>query len=103
MEKNKNNRILALLFVGVLMGALDISIVGPAIPAIEKSINVNKQLMSWIFSIYVLANLVGISLMAKLSDLYGRRRIYIISITIFAAGSLIVALSHNFNILLAGR
>jgi len=102
-EKNKNNRILALLFVGVLMGALDISIVGPAIPAIEKSIKVDKQLMSWIFSIYVLANLVGISLMAKLSDLYGRRRIYIISISIFAFGSLVVALSENFNILLAGR
>lgn len=92
-----------MLFVGVLMGALDISIVGPAIPAIEKSIMIDKQLMSWIFSIYVLANLVGISLMAKLSDLYGRRKIYIISITIFALGSLVVALSENFNILLTGR
>ena len=85
------------------MGALDISIVGPAIPAIENSIKVDKQLTSWIFSIYVLANLVGISLMAKLSDLYGRRRIYILSISIFAVGSLIVALSENFNILLTGR
>jgi MFS family permease len=102
-KNNKNNRILALLFVGVLMGALDISIVGPAIPAIENSINVDKQLMSWIFSIYVLANLVGISLMAKLSDLYGRQKIYIIAITVFAVGSLIVALSHNFNLLLTGR
>lgn len=102
-DKKNNNRILALLFVGVLMGALDISIVGPAIPAIEKSINVDRQLMSWIFSIYVLANLVGISLMAKLSDLYGRRKIYILSLSIFAVGSLIVALSNNFNILLAGR
>lgn len=103
MVKNNNSRILALLFIGVLMGALDISIVGPAIPAIERSIKVDKQLMSWIFSIYVLANLVGISLMAKLSDLYGRRKIYMLALTIFATGSLIVALSHNFNILLTGR
>jgi len=103
MVKNNNSRILAVLFVGVLMGALDISIVGPAIPAIEISIKVDKQLMSWIFSIYVLANLVGISLMAKLSDLYGRRKIYMLSLAIFATGSLIVALSHNFNILLIGR
>jgi EmrB/QacA subfamily drug resistance transporter len=103
MDKKTNNRILALLFVGVLMGALDISIVGPAIPAIENSIKVDKQLMSWIFSIYVLANLVGISLMAKLSDLYGRRKIYIVALSIFAVGSLIVALSHNFNLLLTGR
>jgi len=103
MNTKNNSRILALLFVGVLMGALDISIVGPAIPAIEKSINVDIHLMSWIFSIYVLANLVGISLMAKLSDFYGRRKIYILSLTIFALGSLIVALSHNYNLLLFGR
>jgi EmrB/QacA subfamily drug resistance transporter len=102
-QKKSNNKILAILFVGVLMGALDISIVGPAIPAIGKSINVDRQIMSWIFSIYVLANLVGISLMAKLSDRYGRRRIYIISLTVFTIGSIVVALSHNFNILLIGR
>ena len=103
MIKNTNNKILALLFVGVLMGALDISIVGPAIPAIEHSIKVDKQLLSWIFSIYVLANLVGISLMAKLSDIYGRRKIYILALTIFSMGSLIVALSNNFDLLLTGR
>jgi MFS family permease len=102
-QKKLNGKILTLLFVGVLMGALDISIVGPAIPAIENSIMVDKQLMSWIFSIYVLANLVGISLMAKLSDRYGRRYIYIIALTIFSIGSLVVALSHNFNLLLTGR
>lgn len=102
-KATNNNRILALLFVGVLMGALDISIVGPAIPAIESSIKVDKQLLSWIFSIYVLANLVGISLMAKLSDLYGRRKIYIISLAIFATGSLIVAISGKFNLLITGR
>jgi MFS family permease len=87
----------------VLIGALDISIVGPAIPAIENSIKVDRQLMSWIFSIYVLANLVGISLMAKLSDRYGRRYIYIIALTIFSIGSLVVAISHNFKLLLTGR
>jgi EmrB/QacA subfamily drug resistance transporter len=104
MEQKKiNGRILSVLFVGVLIGALDISIVGPAIPAIENSIKVDRQLMSWIFSIYVLANLVGISLMAKLSDRYGRRYIYIIALTIFSIGSLVVALSHNFKLLLTGR
>lgn len=103
MDSAKNKKILALLFVGVLMGALDISIVGPAIPAIEKTMGTDKQLISWIFSIYVLSNLVGISLMARLSDFFGRRKIYIIAISIFATGSMIVALSHNFSILLAGR
>lgn len=99
----KNNKVLSLLFFGVLMGALDISIVGPAIPSISETIQVARKDLSWIFSIYVLFNLVGISLFAKLSDLYGRRSIYMTTLTIFGIGSLVVSLASNFEILLLGR
>ena len=102
-DSKSNNKILALLFIGVLMGALDISIVGPAIPSIEQTINVDKRLLGWIFSIYVLFNLVGISLFARLSDIFGRRNIYIISVSIFAIGSLIVSISDSFSLLIFGR
>jgi len=85
------------------MGALDISIVGPAIPAIEQTLKVDHRSLSWIFSIYVLFNLVGVSFLAKLSDLYGRRNIYILSVAVFAFGSTIVALSDNITFLLIGR
>jgi EmrB/QacA subfamily drug resistance transporter len=102
-DNKSNNKILALLFIGVLMGALDISIVGPAIPSIEQTINVDKRLLGWIFSIYVLFNLVGISLFARLSDIFGRRNIYIVSVSIFAIGSLIVSVSDNFSLLIFGR
>lgn len=102
-ENKSHKKLLAILFAGVLMGALDISIVGPAIPSIEKTIKVEPQLLGWIFSIYVLFNLVGIPLFAKLSDVLGRRIIYIIAISIFALGSLVVAFSDNFTVLLIGR
>lgn len=103
MENKETRGIMPLLFVGVLMGALDISIVGPAIPSIEKLLKISSQYSSWIFSIYVLFNLVGISLFARLSDKYGRRRIYIISILIFALGSLVVSLTNSYDYLLLGR
>jgi multidrug resistance protein len=103
MVQHRNGKILALLFTGVLMGALDISIVGPAIPAIEQTIKVDHRSLSWIFSIYILFNLVGVSFLAKLSDLYGRRNIYILSVAVFAIGSAIVALSDNITFLLIGR
>ncbi len=103
MEQHRHGKILALLFTGVLMGALDISIVGPAIPAIEQTIKVDHRALSWIFSIYVLFNLVGVTFLAKLSDLFGRRNIYILSVAIFALGSLIVSLSNDITILLIGR
>jgi EmrB/QacA subfamily drug resistance transporter len=103
IKEKKTGSILLVLFVGVLMGALDISIVGPAIPSIEQTISMDKKALAWIFSIYILFNLSGISLMAKLSDRYGRRIIYVISIAIFALGSGIVAISDSYAILLAGR
>lgn len=85
------------------MGALDISIVGPAIPSIETTLDIAPRVLGWIFSIYVLFNLTGVSLFARLSDIFGRRKIYIISLAIFAAGSLVVSVSHNFTTLLMGR
>ena len=104
VKKDKSRvKILVLLFVGVLMGALDISIVGPVIPSVEASMYVEERMITWMFAIYVLFNLVGIPLFAKLSDLHGRKVIYIVSVFIFAVGSLIVALSTNYDVLLIGR
>lgn len=101
MKENKG--VIALLFVGVLMGALDISIVGPALPSIENALKIDAQFVGWIFSIYVLFNLIGISLFARLSDFYGRRKIYILALSIFALGSLWVSLANSFEMLLIGR
>jgi EmrB/QacA subfamily drug resistance transporter len=103
MSDKARNRLLLVLFVGVLMGALDIAIVGPALPTIRDFFGVDDRAAAWIFSIYVLFNLVSTPLMAKLSDLYGRRSIYIMDVAIFAAGSLVVAAAPSFAILLAGR
>ncbi len=102
-DSKNRNKLLGLLFTGVLMAALDIAIVGPALPAIQKQFGIDERAAAWIFSIYVLFNLVGTPLMAKLADTIGRRSIYIIDIALFAAGSLIVAMSPNFSILLLGR
>jgi MFS family permease len=103
MDQKNQKAVIILLFTGVLMGALDISIVGPAIPSIESFLRLGPRFSGWIFSIYVLFNLIGISLFARLSDIYGRRNIYISALAVFAVGSLVVSLSQSFNTLLIGR
>jgi MFS family permease len=105
MDDKTRNRVLLVLFLGVLMGALDIAIVSPALTPIQTYFGVDDRAKSWIFAIYVLFNLIGTPLMAKLSDIYGRRSIYILDISIFAIGSLVVSLSPHalFPVLLAGR
>lgn len=77
MKNSSDKAILGILFTGVLIGALDIAIVGPAIPSIETALNVDPRVLGWIFSIYVLFNLVGVSFFARLSDIYGRRNIFL--------------------------
>jgi EmrB/QacA subfamily drug resistance transporter len=103
MNLNGNNRVLFLLFVGVFMGSLDIGIVGPALPSIQTYFIVNERVLSWVFTIYILFFMIGTPLMAKLSDIYGRKSIYILDIFLFALGSLITITSFSFEMLLIGR
>lgn len=103
--EQQRKTILTVLFLGVLMGALDIAIVAPALPAVQRYFNVSDRALTWVFSIYVLFNLIGTPLMAKLSDRFGRRTIYLADVALFALGSLLVALTPAslFPLLLAGR
>ena len=103
MNLTGNNRILFLLFVGVFMGSLDIGIVGPALPSIQTYFVVNERVLSWVFTIYILFFMIGTPLMAKLSDIYGRKSVYLLDIFLFALGSLITITSFSFEMLLLGR
>lgn len=99
----ENRRTLVILFVGVLMGALDIAIVGPALPAIGSTYGLDERSLAWVFTIYVLFHLIGTPIIARLADLYGRRRLFLIGIGLFTAGSLLVALAPSYPVMLFGR
>ncbi|MFA0832585.1 MAG: MFS transporter [Methanobacterium formicicum] len=103
MEDQGKNRILILLFVGVFMGSLDIGIVGPALPSIQSFFTVDDRLLSWVFTIYILFFMLGTPVMAKLSDIYGRKAIYILDILLFTIGSIVTITSFSFEMLLVGR
>ncbi len=102
-DEASRKSVMTVLIIGVLMGALDISIVGPALPSIERTLWMDPLYLSWIFSVYVLASLAGIPLMSRLSDVFGRRNIYITAVGIFGLGSLVVSLTDNYIVLMIGR
>jgi EmrB/QacA subfamily drug resistance transporter len=102
-DDRQRNHVLMVLFVGVLMAALDIAIVGPALPALQHAFGIDQQMLTWVFTIYMLMNLVGTPLIAQLSDRFGRRSIYTLSVALFAIGSLLVALAPQIDLLLLGR
>lgn len=95
--------VLTVLFLGVLMGALDIAIVGPALPALRDWFGVDDRAGAWIFTIYVFLNLLGAPLMSKLSDRFGRRPAYMLAVGLFATGSALAAFAPSFLVLLVGR
>jgi MFS family permease len=95
--------ILLVLFGGVFLGALDIAIVGPALPAIQTQLGLDARQVASIFSIYILFGLIGAPLLASLSDRHGRRRVYVGCLALFGLGSVIVATSSGIEILWIGR
>ena len=103
MTQRSQSVTLAVLFAGVLVAALDIAIVGPALSSIGAQYAAGNRALQWVFSIYVLFYLVGTPLLAKLSDRRGRRALFAGSLALFAAGSLCVAVAPSFRMLLAGR
>ncbi|MEZ5564714.1 MAG: MFS transporter [Gammaproteobacteria bacterium] len=104
MNSPKNLKpLLFVLFMGVLVGALDLAIIGPAMPAIQADFDIDTRSLAWIFNIYILFQLVGTPLMSKLSDRFGRRSIYVVNLALFGLGSLILVVAPSFSVLLLGR
>jgi EmrB/QacA subfamily drug resistance transporter len=95
--------LMALLLTGVFMGALDLAIIGPALPAIQADFGMSSRGLAWLFNLYVLGQLVGTPILAKLADRLGPRPIYIASILLFAAGSLLLIVGPTPDWLFVGR
>src|SRR5688572_33119933 len=103
MSAGRERAMLAVLFAGVLLAALDIAIVGPALPAIRDTFAVAPRWLPAVFSVYVLFYLIGTPLLGKRADRQGRRRVFIESLALFAVGSLLAATATSFPLLLLGR
>ena len=97
------SRILTVLFVGVFMAALDSAIIAPAIPALRSAFGVDNRQIGLVTIVFSLCSLSATALMANLSDRFGRRAIYLLDIALFAAGSLLIARSSTFGMVLVGR
>jgi len=85
------------------MGALDLAIVGPSLPAIQADFGMTTRQLSVLFNAYVLCQMIGTPVLAKLSDRLGPRLAYIVSIGLFAAGSLLLVMASDPAVLYYGR
>ena len=95
--------ILVLFLIGVFMGSLDTGIIGPVLPSIEQSFNLTSRESSWIFTLFVISFMIGSPVMAKFSDFYGRKKIFIMDVVLFGIGSCLIAFSFNIESIFLGR
>ena len=95
--------LLLTLGLGVFAGALDLGVLSPALPALGIAFGVGARELPWIFTLYLLANVVSIPIMTKLADRNGRRPIYIACVAIFAVGSALAIAAPNWPIFLTAR
>jgi len=86
----------------LLLAALDQTIVSTALPTIVADLKGIDHL-SWVVTAYILSSTVAAPLYGKLGDLYGRRLMVMISVSLFLLGSILCGLAHSMNTLIAAR
>ncbi len=101
--QQQNKWVLPLFMIGVFMAALDNGIISAALTTINDAYSVDPNWGAWGVTIYTLGLAISVPIVGKLSDRYGRKKLFIIEIALFGLGSLLVALSPNFEMYLISR
>ncbi len=94
---------IAAMLLGTMVIANDFTALNVALPAIEKAFGADVTTVQWVISGYILVFGVFIVTAGRLADMFGRRRIFFIGMTIFAVFSLIGGLAEDVWMLLAAR
>jgi EmrB/QacA subfamily drug resistance transporter len=98
---------LALVAVAIFVGAVDLTVVSAVLPKImlDLGVSLDSELgrASWVVTGYLLAYTVSMTFVGRLSDLLGRRRVYMVSLVIFLVGSAQVAAAPSLGWLVFGR
>ncbi|ROO91291.1 EmrB/QacA subfamily drug resistance transporter [Actinocorallia herbida] len=94
--------VIGALMLGMLLGALDQTIVSTALPTIVSEFGGLNHL-AWVVTAYLLASTASTPLWGKLGDQYGRKRLYISAIIIFLVGSVLCGAAWNMLSLIVFR
>src|SRR4051794_14825191 len=97
------NVTLAVLATAALAYALLQTMVAPALPAIQRDLGASTTTVTWVLTVYLLTASVATPIVGRLGDIYGKERVLVLTLSAFALGSLIAALSHSLGLLVAGR
>lgn len=102
IDPKVRNMIMVGLSFAMLVACFDGTIVGTCGPAIAEDLN-GTSLYSWMVTAYMLCETIMIPISGKLSDLYGRKPLFLIGLTLFVVGSIFAGMSTSMEMLIACR
>ena len=102
MSHKRTTVVIAGIMLSLFMSAIEATVVATAMPTIVSQLG-GLAAYSWVFSAYMLTSTTTVPLYGKLSDLYGRRPLFFIAMTLFLIGSILCGLSQNMGQLIAFR
>jgi EmrB/QacA subfamily drug resistance transporter len=95
--------VFAIVSLGLFMAAVDSTIVATALHPIGRSLHSTINWTAWTVTIYQLGQIMAMPLAGKISDQFGRKRVYVLSVVVFTTASLACGLSTSIYMLVAFR
>jgi EmrB/QacA subfamily drug resistance transporter len=102
LSRTQMNLVFVTVMLGMLLSALDQTIVSTALPTIVSDLGGSGH-MSWVVTAYLLAETVATVLAGKFGDLFGRKAIFLASVLVFVVGSFLCGLAQGMTFLIAMR
>ncbi|MEO7119317.1 MAG: MDR family MFS transporter [Candidatus Limnocylindrales bacterium] len=103
LSHRRKMEILFAVLLGLFLSALDQTIVGTALPTIVGDLHGSQELYTWVVTVYLLTATITGVFYGKLSDLYGRRLMLLLGVSIFLVGSALSGLSWSMESLILFR
>jgi EmrB/QacA subfamily drug resistance transporter len=103
VERQHYGLTLAVLVVSALAYALSQTLVAPALPEIQRQLHTSTTSVTYVLTVYLLTASVATPIMGRLGDMFGKERMLVATLAAFGVGSLVAALSHSIEVLVAGR
>ena len=102
-DERHSTRTLLLLGVAALAFSLAQTTLVPAFPELERGLHTDTSGVAWTLTGYLVAAAVFTPIMGRLGDMFGKRRLLVVSLVFFTLGSVVAALTADLWIVVAGR
>lgn len=97
------NRTLGILVLGAIAYALAQTMIIPALPAIQHDFGASQEGATWLLTIFLLTSSVSTPLLGRFGDMYGKEKVLLAALGMFALGSFVCGIGGSIGVLILGR